>query len=408
MSEKLAYQALEKRNQELEKAESERKIAEAARRQLEQDYQTLFREMLDGFALNEVICDALGMPVDYRFIAVNPAFERMTGLQAVDIVGKTVLEVLPGTEPHWIENLGNVALTGEPAFFENYSQEFARHFKVTAFQPATNRFVCIFSDITERKQAEKERNRLNASLAAKNDELEQVVYVASHDLRSPLVNIDGYSRELGYAIEDLRRAFAGSPDAKMPKAALPILEQDIPEALRFIRTSASKMDTLLAGLLRLSRSGRAALTIEPLDMDELVARVIDASEFQIKEAGVKIEMTALPACKSDPVQVNQVFSNLLSNALKYLDPKRSGIIRVSGRTEGDRSVYCVADNGVGIAPAHFDKMFEIFHRLNPDQGEGEGLGLTIIKRIIERLEGTVRVESDPGSGSRFYVELPAG
>jgi two-component system, cell cycle sensor histidine kinase and response regulator CckA len=124
------------------------------RRQAEDEYHTLFREMLDGFALHEIICDAAGTPIDYRFMAVNPAFERVTGLRAADIVGRTVLEVLPGTERYWIETYGDVALTGRPAFFENYHSQLDMHFHVTAFQPAPGQFACIFSDITERKRAE--------------------------------------------------------------------------------------------------------------------------------------------------------------------------------------------------------------------------------------------------------------
>jgi PAS domain S-box-containing protein len=114
----------------------------------------LFREMLDGFALHEIICDADGQPVDYRFLAVNPAFEKMTGLKAAQIVNRTVLDVLPGMERHWIETYGKVALSGEPAFFENYSAGIEKHFQVTAFRPAPDQFACIFIDITERKQAE--------------------------------------------------------------------------------------------------------------------------------------------------------------------------------------------------------------------------------------------------------------
>ena len=126
------------------------------KRKVEHEYQTLFREMLNGFALHEIICDEQGLPVDYRFLTVNPAFERMTGLKAEDIVGKTVLEVLPGTEPHWIETYGRVALTGEPFFFEKHSQEVGKYFEVMAFQPAFNQFACIFSDITDQKRAGEE------------------------------------------------------------------------------------------------------------------------------------------------------------------------------------------------------------------------------------------------------------
>ncbi|NLE75464.1 MAG: PAS domain S-box protein, partial [Chloroflexi bacterium] len=125
-----------------------------AQRQAEQDYRTLFQEMLNGFAVHDIICDEHGTPVDYRFLAVNPAFERMVGLKADEVVGKTVLEVLPGTEPHWISTYGKVGLTGEPAAFENYAAVLQKHFEVTAFRPAPNQCAVIFADITERKQAE--------------------------------------------------------------------------------------------------------------------------------------------------------------------------------------------------------------------------------------------------------------
>ena len=124
-------------------------------RHAEKNYETLFNKMLNGFALHEIICDRQGKPVDYRFLAINPAFERMTGLKAENILGRTVLEILPGTEQHWIETYGKVALTGEPAFFENYHDGLNKYFEVTAYQSAPNQFACLFSDVTDRRQAER-------------------------------------------------------------------------------------------------------------------------------------------------------------------------------------------------------------------------------------------------------------
>jgi len=123
-------------------------------RRAEQNYRILFREMLDGFALHEIICDTEGNPADYRFLAVNPAFERMTNMKEDDILGRTILEIMPGIERYWIETYGGVALTGEPVFFENYSADLKKHFEVTAFRSEPNQFACIFADITERRLAE--------------------------------------------------------------------------------------------------------------------------------------------------------------------------------------------------------------------------------------------------------------
>jgi PAS domain S-box-containing protein len=269
-------------------------------------------------------------------------------------------------------------------------------------------YSAILRDITEHKKYEQELARLNADLKAKNSELEQVVYVASHDLRTPLVNIDGYSRELSTCLQELSQELENYFPAVMASETVKsTVREDIPEALHYIQTSAAKMDKLLSGLLRLSRTGRAALEIRTLDMNELVANVIDSTEFKIREAGAKVEVAELPQCVGDAVQVNQVFSNLIDNALKYLDPSRPGLIRVSGWRKNGSCVYCVQDNGRGIKTDHLKKIFEIFHRLDPGQGTGEGLGLTIVRRIMDRLGGTVRAESSVGEGSCFYLTLPA-
>lgn len=285
--------------------------------------------------------------------------------------------------------------------------------------------LVLVVNIQSRKQAQAELNRhrdqlkemvalqtdqltrANGDLAVKNDELEQIVYVASHDLRSPLVNIDGYAKELGYSLESLTRLLEKLQDASLRQETISLVDEDMAESLHYIRTSAEKMDKLLMGLLRLSRSGRAALEVTALDMEKMISEIFDSIEFQIRQAGVSVEMGSLPPCRGDAVQVNQVFSNLIDNALKYRDPDRKGRIRVSGRQDGDWCVYTVEDNGIGMDARHRDKIFNIFHRLDPSRGQGEGLGLTIVKRILDRLDGTVSVSSDPGEGSRFYVTLPA-
>jgi len=162
------------------------------RKRAEQDYRTLFHEMLNGFALHEIIWDGDGNPSDYRFLRVNPAFERMTGLKGEEIVGRTVQEVMPGTERHWIETYGKVALTGEPAFFENYSDELKKHFEVTAFRPAPNQFACIFADITERKQAEAKIASSEALLNATLDSIPDIIGIQNPDHTIVRYNKAGY------------------------------------------------------------------------------------------------------------------------------------------------------------------------------------------------------------------------
>jgi signal transduction histidine kinase len=262
----------------------------------------------------------------------------------------------------------------------------------------------------KRDEAEAEQRRLMARLAEKNKELEQVIYVTSHDLRSPLVNIQGFARELNFSLNEISLILDKmghiTPDIK--NKLDPVLHEDIPESLKYIEASTSKMDGLLSGLLKLSRVDRMTATFDSIDMNRLMSDIINAFEFQAKEKGVNIRVDRLSPCSGDEMKVNQLFSNLLSNALKYLDAKRPGKISITGKEKpgGDYVVYCVEDNGIGISKEYREKIFEIFHRLNPGETDGEGLGLTIVNRIASRHNGTVWVESQPGVGSKFFVSLP--
>ena len=143
-----------------------------------------------------------------------------------------------------------------------------------------------------------------------------------------------------------------------------------------------------------------------MNMNKMLADVARSMEYQIKEASVTLKIKRLPPCSGDASQINQVFSNLLDNAIKYLDDSRPGVIRISGEIKDNHSVYCVEDNGTGIATAYQDKIFEMFHQLEPEKRSGEGLGLTIVRRILDRHNGKIWVESEPAKGSKFYVSLP--
>ncbi|MDX9981601.1 MAG: PAS domain S-box protein, partial [Lentisphaeria bacterium] len=326
-----------------------------------------------------------------------------------DLVGRKCWQVLqrqPGpcsfcTNSRLVDADGQ---PGEVVHWERQSQIDGRWYEMRdcAIRWTDGRLVRmqVATDIADRKLAEQ-------LLAAKNKELEQIVYVASHDLRSPLVNVDGYSRELEFAVEDLHSALVhGGADVDLAgglRATLP----EMVAALRHIRNSTRQMDTLLKGLLKLSRTGRAALQVGPVDMNVLLVQVVAGLEFQVRESGAAVHVGDLPPCLGDEIQLGQVFQNLIGNALKFLDPARPGVVRISGSAEQDRSVYCVEDNGIGIAPEHQNIIFELFHRLDPGRTEGEGLGLTIVRQILGRLDGEIQLESQLGEGSRFRVALPS-
>jgi light-regulated signal transduction histidine kinase (bacteriophytochrome) len=167
------------------------------------------------------------------------------------------------------------------------------------------------------------------------------------------------------------------------------------------------MSNLLDGLLQISRVGSVEIISGVIDMNKLMSEVLAAMEHQIKENNVTVKVETLCDCIGDPNMLNNVFSNLIGNALKYRDVTGESEIKVSCSLKDSMRIYCVQDNGIGIDPAHQEKVFEIFHRLNPKEDvEGEGLGLTIITRIMNRLNGKIWLKSEAGKGSNFFIALP--
>jgi len=351
-------------------------------------------------------------------ISFNKKAEEMLGYSRDEIVGKSITLLSPLSdrkrEKKALEglkktgSLGIIGKTLEGKGLRKDGQEIPVESSVYALEVHGEHIITsILRDISERKKAEEERKRLLDELRDKNKELEQIIYITSHDLRSPLVNVQGFSKELEQSLKHAHLVLCSKDvPSEIKEELATTLEEDIPDALHYIFTSISKMDLLLSGLLRLSRLGRAALNIEYLDMNKLISDIIKAFEFQIKETGITLQIDRLPSCLGDEIQINQVFSNILDNALKYLDPNRPGVIRISGNKENGQVIYHVEDNGIGITAEHQDRIYEIFHRLNPAATPGEGLGLTIARRILDRHTGSIWVESEPGKGSTFFISLP--
>ena len=239
------------------------------------------------------------------------------------------------------------------------------------------------------------------------EDMETLMHVISHDLRAPIVTIQGFCQELTMACDRLKTLFEeeAMSDA-VREHGNPLVTQDIPEAVRFIRAGADSVNTVTSGILRFIRLGQMDIQWERLDVNGLMMGILSSMEFQLKQKGVVLQIGDLPDCMGDEVLVTQVFANLIDNAQKYLEPSRPGEIRISGKTIDGWSVYAITDNGVGIPLEHHERIFQVFHRLSPQQEKGEGLGLAIVQRIIERHQGKVTVESILGNGTTFHVHLP--
>lgn len=242
-----------------------------------------------------------------------------------------------------------------------------------------------------------------------NEEIQRFAYIVSHDLRSPLVNVMGFTSELEAAGKVFKRQLdvvrQRAPELLDQEAVL-AAEEDFPESVGFIRTSTSKMDRLIGAILRLSRDGRRVLNPSPVNMTAVVEGIAASLKVMADAATAEIVVESLPDLVTDRLAMEQVFSNIIENAVKYLQPGRPGRIVVRGRRKGSSSEFEIEDNGRGIDPRDHARVFELFRRAGTQDKPGEGLGLAFVQTNVRRLGGTIQLRSTLGEGSTFVLTFP--
>ena len=330
-----------------------------------------------------------------RYVYINPAGAKFIGLDAADILGKTDREVFSGeTAQAIMESDQRVAAEGRTLSFEEVgtADGITRVYASTKgiYRDPEGRIAGIFGisrDITERKEAEREMVRLADELRRSNDELERFAYVASHDLQEPLRVVTSY-------VQLLARRYRGR------------LDQDADEFIAFAVDGANRMKRLIQDLLAYARIKSKATQPEPVALGEVLQHVLDALRMQLHDSGARVERGSLPTVPADPVQMEQLLQNLISNAVKFRGSEPP-VIRVEAEQRGSEWEVSVADNGIGIDPQFFDRIFIVFQRLHGmAEYSGTGIGLAICKKIVERHGGRIWVESESGKGSTFRFTLP--
>jgi len=335
---------------------------------------------------------------DGVYISCNSKFERLFGAKEAEIVGKTDYNFV-GKElaDSFRENDKAAMAANRPTVHEErvtYADDGHEELLETIKTPmydSEGRLIGVLGiarDITERKRAEAERETLISELETKNAELTQFTYTVSHDLKSPLVTINGY---LGYIEED---AASGNMER---------LKKDTHR----IQEAASKMHALLSELLELSRIGRMMNEPEDIPFENIVKDALDLVHGQIEKHNVTVRIQpSLPIVHGDRQRLTEVLQNLIDNAAKYMGDQPDPIIDIGQNGEEyGKPVFFVKDNGMGIAPEYHERIFGLFNKLNV-HSEGTGIGLTLVKRIIEVHGGRIWVQGEAGKGSTFYFTLP--
>ncbi len=328
----------------------------------------------------------------------NPAGERIFGYTEKEIIGQNISLLFPTPEPGQsrdtdyfkryleTEKPENFGMAHEAAGLRKDGTAFPMDLAVVEIRSGEHwTFVGMVRDISARKMAEEQKSRLMADLESANEELKSFAYVVSHDLKAPLRAIGALADWLSTDYKDK-------------------LDDEGKEHMRLLVSRVHRMGNLIDGILQYSRDGRVKEALVAVDLDQVVREV---TELLSPAGNVTISVeTLLPTVIAEPTRIQQIFQNLISNAIKYMD-KPQCRIRIACSAEGERWKLGITDNGPGIESRHFEKIFQLFQTLAPrDRIESTGVGLTLVKKIVEMYGGHIWIESTPGEGSTFFFTLP--
>lgn len=340
-------------------------------------------DILQGMGTGIVVLDRA-----WRYTFINDKALELLGKQRHELLGRVVWEAYPDLAGADIEAAYRKVMDERaPVSFERFHSPLNVWLDLYVY-PVDDGIALQFTDVTGRKRAEQERERLIADLERSNRELEQFAYVSSHDLQEPLRMVASY-------VQLLEKKYKGKLDEQADKYITYAVE------------GAVRMQKLIEGLLQYSRIATRGADFRPVDMNKVSDSAVANLTIAIRESRAAITKDDLPTVLGDETQLIQLLQNLIGNAMKFRKPDVPPAVHVSAKSEAGEWVFSVSDNGIGIKPEHFDRIFLIFQRLHTRQEHpGTGIGLALCKRIVERHHGRIWVKSTPREGTTFFFTIP--
>lgn len=389
---------------------TERMRAEEALRESELRYRRLFEAAKDGILILDAETGTISDANPFSAVLLGFSHEQLLNMKLWEI-GAFKDFIANQEKFKELKERGYVRYEGL-ALAASGGRELFVEFTSNVYTVKGRRVIqCNIRDNTERRRAELEKGKLITELAEKTKEIESFLYITTHDLRTPLVNIQGFSGNLVKDLKELQKNISPAALPQQVKGKVhKLISGSMPESLGFITESALKMNTLISSLLKVSRLGRLEVSVKTVDMNAVLKNVLNIFAYRLAQIGGVVKVKNLPPCSADAELIGQFFANLLDNSIKYRDNSRNLEITVQGEIKDVHTVlYTVSDNGLGIKTADLERIWQVFYSgraQDPGVEKGEGIGLTIAKRMVEKNGGKIWVESKEGAGAEFFIELP--
>jgi len=356
---------------------------------------------------------------DGKYLFVNPAAEKILGKKPEDMIGKLAFDDIFEEDREYTVNhfqswmkdkLINTALENRLVHTDGSTRIMQWNIFMNRDKNGELQNInSIARDVTSARESEQRLVEYATKLEETNNDIKSFAYIVSHDLRAPLVNMQGFVTELGYDLKsviELSEKYMDVIDEGDKYMVKSLLHEDIPESMNFIKTAVTKMDNLINSVLNISRLGRKELVFETIDTNEALETIATTFNHQLEVKEIELNIDPLPNVYADAVSISQIFSNILSNAIKFMSDKETKKISISSKPYEHGNVFIVEDTGIGMSESFRLKVFNLFSREEFVKTEGDGMGMAYVHRIVARHNGKIWCESEQGVGTKFYIYLP--